>query len=165
MVLHSHVSLVVMLNDSEGAEVTSHLGVPPTEIKQSSIRTNRDDHSVEERTVYSWHLASPKDATFELTDRLAALVDLIVPIAPKIISLPPFYKRWIDVLYHVAPERPNRLTGEFFWFTLPPATMSRLGSCKLNISHEIFWFDHPGTKESRFRMPEFLQKWLPARGE
>jgi hypothetical protein len=160
MVLHSHVSFVVLLHDPQGAEVTSHLGIAPTEIRQTKVQTNRDDRTMEEKTVYSWHLASPKDASCELTDRLAALVDLIGPLAPKILSLQPSYKRWIDVLYHVAPEKPDTLTGEFFWFTLTPSLMSQLGACKLNISHEIFWFDHPEAEAKRKRswLPKFFQK-------
>jgi hypothetical protein len=154
MVLHSHVSFVVLLSDPEGADVTSHLGVSPTEIKKTTVQTNREDSAPEETTVYSWHLASPKDASFELTDRLTALIELIAPLSPRILSLQPSYKRWIDVLYHVAPDKPGRLTGEFFWFVLQPALMSQLGACKLNISHEIFWFDHPDTEAKK------KQSWL-----
>jgi hypothetical protein len=77
------------------------------------------------------------------TGRLFALADAIEPFGERLLSLEGQFHRFVDIVYHVTPQHPNGITGEFDWFQMPAALMRRLVSWNLDVSYEAFWFNHP----------------------
>ena len=83
------------------------------------------------------------------TARLIALLELIQPFGERLVSLDPRWDRWIDVLYHVTPQHPRGVTGEFDWFNLPTTSIKILANLNLSVSYETIWFDHPEWQRPR----------------
>lgn len=93
---------------------------------------------------YAWMLDSPKNHTeADPTARLYALAELIERFAPRLPSLRPRFTPWVDVVYHIVPQSPHGVTGEFDWLRMPAELMRRYGGWDLDVSYESFWFDHP----------------------
>lgn len=147
MIKYSHVALIIQLkDDSIGKVVTDHLGIQPTRIQESKSQVNNGDDTFREEISYSWHLDSPKDENFDPTERLGTLMDLIRPVSSKVKSLDSSYSRWIDILFHVTPQHPHGVLGEFDWFRMPAVFMKELGEWNLDVSYESIWFNHPDWK-------------------
>jgi hypothetical protein len=83
------------------------------------------------------------------TARLWGLVDAIRPFSEQLVTLDERWKRWIDIVFHVTPQRAAGITGEFDWFRVPASVMKILGEWNLDVSYESFWFNHPDWKVPR----------------
>jgi hypothetical protein len=167
MIRYSNVSLMILCDAESAATITATLGVQPTCVRENKSQHRRDDDSWEERTHYAWMLDSPMSHTDgDPTARLYALADIIEPFADRLSSLPPEFHRWIDILYHVTPQYPHGVSGEFDWFRMPVQLMRRFSAWDLSISYEMFWFDHPDWVNPKrrnwwSRIKETLQTWRP----
>ena len=94
--------------------------------------------------THTWMLDSPLDATQgDPTTRLESLADAIEPIADKIVTLDDRFRRFFDIVYHVTPQHVGGISGEFDWFRCPADLMRRISGWNLDVSYEMFWFDHP----------------------
>jgi hypothetical protein len=81
-----------------------------------------------EQVWHSWSLDSPMSADAgDPTSRLWALIEVIRPSGERLISLDPKWERFIDIVYHVTPQRPSGITAEFDWFRMPATMMRILG--------------------------------------
>jgi hypothetical protein len=126
------------------AAITALLGVEPTRVRESKSQGWHEDGSWKESTHYAWMLDSPRSHTDgDPTARLDALADLIEPFAARLPSLRPQFSPWIDIVYHITPQHPHGVTGEFDWLRMPAELMRRYSAWDLSISYESFWFDHP----------------------
>ena len=145
MLKYSHIALIIPLlkGDSTGELITQHLGISPTRIVESKSHVNNGDDTFREELSYYWYLDSPRNEDFEPVNRLHALMELIRPFIGNIQSLGSDYSKWIDMIFHVTPQYPHGITGEFNWFRLPSSIMKELGEWNIDLSHEVFWFDHP----------------------
>jgi hypothetical protein len=144
MIRYSHVSLLIPCAIENGATITSLLGVQPTRIRESKSQGQREDGSWQESTHYTWMLDSSKShLDGDPTARLYALADIIEPFAARLPSLRPQFTPWIDIVYHVTPQHPHGVTGEFDWLRMPAELMRRYSAWDLGISYESFWFNHP----------------------
>lgn len=152
MIKHSHVSLTIVC-DAAGVDIISkHLGCRPSRVDHDPV----DDGA----TSHAWFLDSPLDhSEANPTDRLDALVSLMEPFSDKLASLDGAYRPFVDILYHVTPQRANGITGEFDWFRLPAPLIRRLASLNVDVSYETFWFDHP--EWNRGRQP-WWRRYFPA---
>lgn len=143
MIRYSHVSLVVPCNAESAEDITSILGIQPTRVREETAQI-KHDNGWRDCTAYTWMLDSPLCHTDgEPTERLKALADTIEPVAARLPLLRPRFQPWIDIVYHTTPQHPHGVTGEFDWFRLSAELMRRYGGWELNISYEVFWFDHP----------------------
>jgi len=149
MVRYSHVSLLIPCEINGADEITSYLGFQPSRIRESKMRTRQKDGRLQETITQAWMLDSPKDANANLTDRLYALADTIEPFSNRLLTLDSHHKRWIDIVYHTTPQHPNGITGAFDWFRMPATLMQRLALWNLDMSYEVFWFNHPEWKNPR----------------
>lgn len=150
MVRYSHVSLLVSCDTADGSDVTALLEVTPTRVRLGEAREVDDKGGWRDVQWHTWMLDSPKGAEVAPTERLFALADLIEPFAEGLLKLDPRYKRWVDIVYHVTPQLPHTITGEFDWFQLPASLMRRLGHWNLDVSYEVYWFNHAdSTKQQR----------------
>jgi hypothetical protein len=149
MVRYSHVSLVVPCEISEADQITDHLGLQPSRVRESKTQTRQKDHELQETIIRTWMFDSPENENANPTKRLFALADAIEPFSSRLQTLDARYKRWIDIVLHVTPQHPHGITGEFDWFTMPATLMRRLASWNLDVSYEVFWFDHPEWKKPR----------------
>ena len=143
MIRYSHVSLVITLDAGGPEEVSAHLGVDPSRIMEWISNERQDDGTFKEVKRRNLVLDSPKGIEADPTARLAALADLIEPFAVRLASLDLRFRRWIDIVFHVTPQHPHGVKGEFDWFRLPAPLMKRLASWDIEVSFERFWFDHP----------------------
>ncbi len=144
MILYSHVSLLISCDAGNAATITELLGVQPTLVRESKTMGQGEDGSWQESTHHTWTLHSPKSHTDgDPTARLHALADLIEPFASRLPSLHPQFSPSIDIIYHITPQHPDGITGEFDWFQMPADLMRRYGAWDLSVSYESFWFDHP----------------------
>jgi hypothetical protein len=150
MVKDSEVALIISLKEPTGSGVTTHLGVSPTQIRESKGSSRTPAGEMESRVFYSWVLHSPKDQTFQLTARLEALVAAITPFSERLVSLDPSYRRWIDIVYQITPQEPTKRQSVLVeGFHVPHGTFKKLGAWNLSISYETFYFDHlPRRKDS-----------------
>ena len=119
MIRLSRVSLLIQCTALEVAEITSHLGMEPSEVVESRPRVRQPDGKMAEEVWHTWTLHSPISSDEHgPIPRLWALADFIEPFGDRLLSLDQRWKRWIDILYHVTPQRANSIAGEFNWFHL-----------------------------------------------
>ena len=150
MIRFSRVSLLIGCDASEVAAITAHLGVEPSEVAEHLSMARHGDDTFAEKVWHNWVLHSPMSAEQgNPTDRLFALVELIHPFRDRIVSLDSRWHRWVDVLYHVTPQHPHGVTGEFDWFNLPTTLIKAIADLNLSVSYETFWFDHPEWQRPR----------------
>ncbi|HEY2415451.1 MAG TPA: hypothetical protein VGI40_24625 [Pirellulaceae bacterium] len=144
MIRYSHVRLQIPCDSASAATITAQLGVQPTAVEESKVHGQREDGSWQESTHHAWVLDSPlSQVDGDPTTRLSALADIIEPFALRLPSIRPHFRPFVDIVYHVTPQRPNGVMGEFDWFTMPAELMRRYGAWDLCVSYESFWFDHP----------------------
>jgi hypothetical protein len=144
MIRYSHVSLLIPCDSVSAATITTALGVEPTRIRKSKFQVRAKDGSFQDRVDHTWMFDSPKSHTDgDPTARLYALADAIEPFAVRLPSIREEHKPWVDIVYHVTPQHPNGVTGEFDWLRMPAELMRRFGAWDLNVSYETFWFNHP----------------------
>ena len=144
MIRYSHVSLLIPCEANTSATITDLLGVQPTAVLESKSHASGEDGRLTERTHHTWSLQSSlTHLEGDPTARLYALADLIEPFASRLQNLRPRFDPHVDILYHVTPQYPDHLTGDFDWFRIPADLMRRFGSWDLSISYETIWFDHP----------------------
>jgi hypothetical protein len=106
---------------------------------------------------FTWMFDSPKGPEeTDPTGRLFALADAVEPFGNQLLSLDAKFRSYVDILYHLTPQRPNRITGEFEWFQMPATLMRRFVNWNLDISYETIWFDHSDSENSVHRT--WLQK-------
>src|SRR5271170_2010827 len=153
MVRYSHVSLLIPCEINEADEITAHLGFQPSRVREDKIKIRQKDGEFRETITRSWMLDSPKNENADPTERLYALADSIEPFSNRLLALDSHYRRWIDIVFHITPQHPHGITGEFDWFRMPATLMQRLASWNLDVSYEVFWFNHPEWKNPR------VQKW------
>jgi hypothetical protein len=150
MIRYSHVSLLIPCSVDSAATIADSLGVQPTRVREIKSQGQREDGSWHESIDYTWMLDSPKSHTDgDPTSRLYALADTIEPFAARLPDLRPQFSPSIDILYHMTPQHPHGLTGEFDWFRMPAELMRRYSAWDLGISYESFWFDHPDWNRPR----------------
>ena len=145
MIRYSHVSLIVLCDTSAEADaVTAHLGVRPTQIRESKAQGWGPKEGHTEKVSWSWTFDSPKSHTeADVPERLWILSEAIAPFAERLRPLKSAHKPWIDVIYHNTPQHPHGITSEFHCFRMPVKIMRRFSDWDLSISYEVFWFDHP----------------------
>jgi hypothetical protein len=150
MIRYSHVSLLIPCDSVSAATITAALGVEPTRIRESKSQVRAADGNFQERVHHTWMFDSPKSHTDgDPTVRLHALADAIEPFAARLPSIQAEYKPFVDIVYHVTPQHPHGITGEFDWFRMPAELMRRYGAWDLTVSYETFWFSHPDWKFKR----------------
>jgi hypothetical protein len=145
MIRYSHVSLFVHCKTrSEADLVTEHLGIQPSQVREDKYQQWSKERGQSEMVSYAWVLDSPKSAEqADPTGRLMALADVIEPFGERLLSLNSEFRRFVDIVYHVTPQHPDGITGEFDWFRMPAVLMRRVATWNLDVSFETFWFDHP----------------------
>ena len=144
MIRYSHVSLLIPVDSESATIITAQLGVEPTRVRESKSQTRAADGIMRDISNHTWMFDSPKSHTDgDPTARLYSLADAIEPFAARLPSIRPQFNPWIDILYHVTPQHPHGVTGEFDWFRMPAELMRRYGAWDLNVSYEAFWFNHP----------------------
>jgi hypothetical protein len=145
MIRYSHASLLVLCKaKSEPDMITSYLGIQPSRVREDRVKGWNKEAGHSETISHTWMLDSPKNAEqAEPTGRLAALADAIEPFGGQLLSLDTRFRRFVDVVYHVTPQRPESITGEFDWFHMPAVLMRRFADWNLDVSYEAFWFDYP----------------------
>ncbi|MGJ8640446.1 MAG: DUF4279 domain-containing protein [Opitutaceae bacterium] len=148
MIKYSHIALIIPLQSEDGRDVTNHLELEPSQIRESKGSSWSETEGRKEHTSYSWMLESELNADHRPIDRIHNLLEQIESQKENILSLDKKYSRWIDVLFHVTPQRPHGVTGEFDWITLPHQTMRRMSDLELSISYESIWFNHPDWNRS-----------------
>jgi len=140
--------------------VSAHLGIQPSRVKEDTLHRSSKTGGPSEMTSYTWMFNSPKSAEeADPTGRLSALADAIEPFGERLLSLDTQFKRFVDIVYHVTPQHPHGITGEFDWFRMPAVLMRRLAAWNLDVSYEAFWFDHPDWVSPTQR--SWLQRVLP----
>ena len=150
MIRYSRVSLLIPCELSDAALITEHLGVSPSEVAASTETARRSDGTMTEEVKHAWTLHAPMTADQgDPTARIWSLVEVIRPFANRLVGLDTRWNRWIDVLYHVTPQRAGGINGEFDWFRVPAGMMKLLAEWNLDISYESFWFDHPDWQAPR----------------
>jgi hypothetical protein len=150
MIRYSHVSLLIPCDSVSAATITAALGVEPTRVRESKMHVRATDGSMQERVHHTWMFDSPKSHTDgDPTARLYALADAIEPFAARLPSIQAEYKPFVDIVYHVTPQHPHGITGEFDWFRMPAELMRRYSAWDLSVSYETFWFNHPDWKFKR----------------
>jgi hypothetical protein len=151
MIKYSHVSLIILCDTAAEAEaITAHLGIPPTRLRESKLRSGNKEKGLTEKISFSWMLDSPKSHTdADVPERLSALADAIEPINERLHTLKSLHKPWVDVVYHNTPQHSRGITGEFHWFRMPAEIMRRFSSWDLSISYEVFWFNHPDWEQPK----------------
>jgi hypothetical protein len=144
MIRYSQVSLLIPCDSVSAATITAALAVEPTRVREDKMQVRADDNSFQERVSHTWMFDSPKSHTDgDPTARLHALADAIEPFAARLQNIQTEYKPFVDILYHVTPQHPHGISGEFDWFRMPAELMRRFGAWDLSVSYEAFWFDHP----------------------
>jgi hypothetical protein len=144
MIRYSHVSLLIPCDSDGAATITTALGVAPTRVREDISQIRRPDGGWQNSAHRTWMFDSPKShADGDPTTRLSALADAIEPFAGRLLMIRPQFKPFVDILYHVTPQHPHGVTGEFDWFRMPAELMRRYGVWDLNVSFEAMWFDHP----------------------
>jgi hypothetical protein len=156
MIRYSHVALLIPLFEPLGREVSEFLCVTPTTIRESKGYRRGSTDELEPWTDYTWMLDSKKDVTSQPVVRLHALLDQIEEFSDRLRLLDPKYKPWIDILFHITPQHPHGIRGEFDWITLPPEMMGRMSRLQLMLSYEVMWFDHPDWRLPWYK--RFLRK-------
>ncbi len=145
MIRYSHVSLRILC-DAKGADIISrHLGCLP-----SRIDYDPNEEIPVTGLTHAWRIDSPlghEDG--DPTARLEALVSTLEPYGKQLLTLGTAYPAWVDIIYHVTPQRADGITGEFDWFRLSAALIRRLAALNLEVSYESFWFDHPEWERTR----------------
>ena len=154
MIKYSHVRLMILCDEAGYDEVKLHLPVKPS---NSKIESEPPPTGL----THTWILDSPCDETQgDPTTRLESLADAIEPFASDLIALDKRWRRFIDIVYHVTPQHVGGISGEFDWFRCPAGLMRRISGWNLDVSYEMFWFDHPDWK--RLKYP-WWQRWLKRR--
>jgi hypothetical protein len=145
MIRYSHVSLSILCNTRQDADfVTAHLGTQPSQVRESKSHRLSKKTGREERTHFSWSLDSPKSAEqADPTGRLWALANAIEPFGERLLSLDAQFHRHASVIYHLTPQQPTGIAGEFNWLWMPAALMRRFTAWNLDVSYEVIWFNHP----------------------
>lgn len=145
---------MIMCDEAGYHEVATRLHVEPSDTKiESEVPPSGLTHT--------WMLDSPLDATQgDPTTRLESLADAIDPFAEKLVALDDRFRRFIDIVYHVTPQHVGGISGEFDWFRCPADLMRRISGWNLDVSYEMFWFDHPDWE--RLKYP-WWQRWFKRR--
>jgi hypothetical protein len=144
MIRYSHVSLFIPCALADATQITAQLGVNPSEVKEWTIQSWEPSGTMKEEAQHTWTLHSPMTSDQGVpTARIWSLVEVIRPFAKRLVALDERWNRWIDIVYHVTPQRAGGITGEFDYFSVPATMMKLLGSWNLGVSYESFWFDHP----------------------
>ena len=144
MIRYSHVILLIPCDSVSAATITAALGVKPARVRENKSQVRVADGSFQECGHHTWMFDSPKNhSEGDPTARLHALADAIEPFAPRLPGIRADYKPFVDIVYHVTPQQPHGITGEFDWFRMPAELMRRYGAWALSVSYEAFWFDHP----------------------
>jgi hypothetical protein len=144
MIRYSHVSLLIPCDAESAQTITATLGAEPTIVRKSMAQIRGADGGLQESTYLTWTLDSPKSRMDgDPIVRLHALADSIEPFASRLPSIRPQFRPVIDILYHLTPQHPHGVTGEFDLFWMPADLMRRLGAWDLSVSYEAIWFDHP----------------------
>jgi hypothetical protein len=147
MVRYSHVRLCIPCTIEEAPHISSQLGLEPSQVVNSQFWSRQHDGTMKENIQYTWALNFPMSAEQgDPTARLGALIELIRPFSDRLLALDQSWKRWIDILFHVTPQRSSSILGEFDWFCVPSPMMKELGAWDLSISYEMMWFNHPDWK-------------------
>ena len=134
MIRYSHVSLLIPCAADSAGTITASLGVQPTRIRESKSHGQREDGSWRESTDCTWMLDSPMNHTDgDPTARLYALADVVESFSSRLPSLRPRFSPWIDIVYHITPQSPHGVTGEFDWFRMPAELMRRYSAWDLGI--------------------------------
>jgi hypothetical protein len=166
MIRYSHVSLLVLCKTKPEADlVTEHLGIQPSRVREDKSQRWSKEAGHSEMISYTWVLDSPKSAEeADPTGRLVALADVIEPFGERLLSLNTEFRRFVDVVYHVTPQHPNGITGEFDWFRMPAVLMRRVASWNLDVSYLAFWFNHPDwVSPARRSWLQKVSKWFRSR--
>jgi len=144
MVKYSNVALRIFLKEPIGHEVTEHLGVSPTLIRESTLYSGKIGAEPKATIHHTWELHSPKDEDANAGERLAALIDVITPFSERLISLDGTYRRHISLMYHLIPEqRDGSIFGNSIGLGISAPNMSKLGAWNLVFFYEAMWFNHP----------------------
>jgi hypothetical protein len=150
MIRYSHVSLVILCDLSDIAAITTHLGMGPSEVAELRTMNLKPNETTKEQIHHKWMLHAPLTAEQgDPTARLWSLVEVIRPFADRLLTLDARWRSWIDILYHVTPQRAGGINGEFDCFCVPAAMMKLLGTWNLDVAYESLWFDHPEWKAPR----------------
>lgn len=154
MIRYSHVSLLILCDAAGVDTITKHLGCKP-----SRIDHDPNDQIPVTGLTHTWRLDSPLGhADADPTGRLDALVSKVELFGDRLLTLDTGSSPFIDIVYHVSPQHPGGITGEFDWFRLPAPLIRRLAAFNVDVSYEAFWFDHPEWK--RIRQP-WWRRYLP----
>jgi hypothetical protein len=144
MIKYSHVSLIIPCDPNAARDITKALSVEPTRVRENRGWQQGSGGRLVETVSHTWMLDSPKGADEATpTGRVEALLRIVEPFGEALLRLDPRFSRCVDILYHVTPQSPHGVLGEFDWFTLPVDLMRRLVNLNLLISYESIWFDHP----------------------
>jgi hypothetical protein len=166
MVRYSHVSLLVLCDAADAGVITAHLGVAPSCVRKSTSQSVQAGGTVAEDAHHTWVLDSPLSAEAgDPTDRLWALAEVIQPFGDRLLALDARFPRWVDILYHATPQHPHGVTGEFDWFRMPAELMKFFASWGLDVSYEVFWFDHPDWQPPGRSVWAPLRRWFGGLGK
>ena len=130
MLKNSHVSLVIVLKEPSGREVTKHLGISPTR-----ILVPKPHPKIAVRSL--WYLDSPQSEGNNSGERLAALIDFITPFSERLISLDSSYSRHISLIFQYTPECVDgRMWADPTGLVISAPNMSKLGAWNLYLTYE-----------------------------
>ena len=141
MLKYSHVQLSITSPDGPPDEITRHLGVKPTRVREHEYTSSKSCKPSEKIRSWSWDLESPKDANHEPCARVEALLDLIKPFSERLCSLDPKFKRSIDCLFHCTHQAGEPITGQFDWLMLGPEQLKRMADLGVMFGYETMHFD------------------------
>ncbi len=145
MIRYSHVGLFIVCDETDVSAITEHLGCAPTKVDYEPSDPIRSTG-----LTHTWRLDSPQShSDGDPTARLEALLNIVEPFGDRLKTLDPRFSPWVDILFHVTPQRPHGVSGEFDWFRLPAPITKRLASLNLGLSYETIWLDHPDWKGYR----------------
>jgi hypothetical protein len=115
MIRYSHVSLLILCDEAGVDIISAHLGCSPSRVDHDTT-----EEVPETGLTHTWRIDSPlghSDA--DPTGRLDALVTKIETFGERLLTLDAAYRPFVDIVYHVTPQRPDGIMGEFDWFFLP----------------------------------------------
>lgn len=145
MIRYSHARLMISCKARDDAQVIDEaLETDSGEVLEFKSQESTEEGGWIDRISYTWILDSPLGhGDGDAESRLTALADMIEPFSERLSQLRPRFDPWIDVVYHITPQHPHGVTGEFDWLRIPASVMRRFGAWDLSLSYETFWFDHP----------------------
>jgi hypothetical protein len=139
----SRVSLVIVLKEPSGREVTEHLGISPTRILIPEPHPGIAIRSL-------WQLDSPINEGPNSAARLEALIDFITPFSERLTSLDRSYSRSISLVFHYTPELlDGRLFADPTGLIVSASNLSKLGAWNLNLAYETYSWQTPQSQEKQ----------------